>query len=140
MSRALDSSSDWLLRRPHDTLGLIIALVVMAASVTDNAIAVRLLDKVVAHIPTVTKEWVDTGFKDDAAIRGAVPGIDVEQVKRNDTTRGWRGEVLPLRNRRAGVPHQGRRRLEVDVGVAPVRPSPVCAVNDLIVKCCDAPM
>jgi hypothetical protein len=45
---------------------------------------VRLLGAVVAHIPTVTKAWVDGGFKEDVAIHGALPGIDVEDVKRND--------------------------------------------------------
>lgn len=41
-----------------DTLGLVIAVVVTAASVTDNAIGIRLLDKVVEHTPTVTQAWV----------------------------------------------------------------------------------
>jgi transposase len=69
-------------------LGLIIAVVVMAASATDNTIGTALLDKVVAHTPTVTKAWVDAGFKDDVAIHGAVRGIDVEVVKRSDITPG----------------------------------------------------
>ncbi len=72
-----------------DVLGLIIAVVVMAASATDNAIGVKLLDKVVAHTPTVTKAWVDSGFKDDVAIHGAVLGIDVEVVKRSDSATGF---------------------------------------------------
>jgi Transposase DDE domain len=72
-----------------DTLGLIIAVVVMAASATDNTIGTRLLDRVVRHTPTVTKAWVDAGFKDDVAIHGAVLGIDVEQVKRCDTKPGF---------------------------------------------------
>ncbi|GAA0985814.1 hypothetical protein GCM10009555_061950 [Acrocarpospora macrocephala] len=46
-----------------DTLGLIIAVVVMAASATDNQIGVRLLDRVVAHTPTVAKAWVDAGVQ-----------------------------------------------------------------------------
>jgi hypothetical protein len=72
-----------------DTLGLIIAVVVMAASATDNQIGVALVDRVVAHTPTVTKAWVDAGFKDDVQIHGAVNGIDVEQVKRSDTKPGF---------------------------------------------------
>jgi hypothetical protein len=57
-----------------DALGLIIAVVVMmAASATDNLIGVRLQDKAVEYTPTVTKAWVDAGFKDDVAIHGAVP-------------------------------------------------------------------
>ena len=39
-----------------------------------------LIDRVVAHTPTVTRAWVDAGLKDDVAIHGAVNGIDVEQV------------------------------------------------------------
>jgi transposase len=78
-----------------DVLGLIIAVVVTAASVTDNQIGVRLLDNVVAHTPSVTKAWVDSGFKDHVAIHGAVRGIDVEQVKRSDTTAGF----VPVKRR-----------------------------------------
>ncbi|MCI0689891.1 MAG: transposase [Sporichthyaceae bacterium] len=72
-----------------DVLGLIIAVVVTAASATDNTIGVKLLDQVIAHTPTVTKVWVDTGFKDDVAIHGAVHGIDVQQVKRSDAASGF---------------------------------------------------
>lgn len=46
-----------------DVLGLVIAAVVVAASVHGNAIGIALLDKVVARAPTVTKAWVDAGFK-----------------------------------------------------------------------------
>ncbi|MDY7091177.1 MAG: IS5 family transposase [Actinomycetota bacterium] len=72
-----------------DALGLIIAVVVTAASVTDTAIGVRLLDKVVEHTPTVTRAWVDAGFKHDLGIHGAVLGVDVEVVKRSDTKPGF---------------------------------------------------
>jgi transposase len=72
-----------------DALGLIIAVVVTAASVTDNVIGVRLLDKVVEYTPTVTRAWVDAGFKHDLAIHGAVLDIDVEVVKRSDTKPGF---------------------------------------------------
>ncbi|WP_431911842.1 IS5 family transposase [Micromonospora carbonacea] len=78
-----------------DTLGLVIAVVVTAASVTDNAIGIRLLDTVVAHTPTVTRAWVDAGFKQDLALHGAVLGVDVEVVKRSDTRPGF----VPVRKR-----------------------------------------
>ncbi|WP_406068560.1 IS5 family transposase [Micromonospora sp. NBC_01638] len=78
-----------------DALGLIIAVVVTAASVTDNAIGIQLLDKVVAHTPTVTRAWVDAGFKQDMALHGAVLGVDVEIVKRSDTKPGF----VPIRKR-----------------------------------------
>ena len=48
-----------------------------------------MIDRVVAHTPTVTKAWVDAGFKDDVAIHGAVHGIDVEQVLRSDSRAGF---------------------------------------------------
>jgi transposase len=72
-----------------DVLGLIIAVVVTAASATDNTVGVALLDETVRYTPTVTKAWVDTGFKDDVAIHGALLGIDVEQVKRADASGGF---------------------------------------------------
>ncbi|MFG1904604.1 IS5 family transposase [Micromonospora carbonacea] len=78
-----------------DALGLVIAVVVTAASVTDNAIGIRLLDKVVAHTPTVTRAFVDAGFKQDLALHGAVLGIDIEAVKRSDTRPGF----VPIRRR-----------------------------------------
>jgi len=78
-----------------DTLGLIIAVVVTAASVTDNAIGITLLDKVAEHTPTVTHAWVDAGFKQDLGVHGAVLGIDIEVVKRSDTLPGF----VPVRKR-----------------------------------------
>lgn len=78
-----------------DALGLVIAVVVTAASVTDNAIGIRLLDKVTEHTPTVSRAWVDAGFKQDLALHGAVLGIDVEVVKRSDTRPGF----VPIRRR-----------------------------------------
>jgi transposase len=82
-----------------DVLGLIIAVVVMAASATDNTIGSALLDKVVAHTPTVSKAWVDSGFKDDVAIHGAVRGIDVEVVKRAGTATGQQSGFVPVARR-----------------------------------------
>lgn len=72
-----------------DALGLVIAVVVTAASVTDNAIGIRLLDRVTEHTPTVTRAWVDAGFTQDLALHGAVLGVDVEVVKRSDTRPGF---------------------------------------------------
>jgi transposase len=78
-----------------DVMGLVIAVVVTAASVTDNQIGIALLDKVVEHNPTVTRGWVDAGFKHDLAIHGALLGIDIEVVKRSDTTPGF----VPVKKR-----------------------------------------
>ncbi len=75
-----------------DVLGLIIAVVVVAASVHDNAIGITLLDKVAASAPTVTKAWVDAGFKNAVVAHGARLGIDVEVVQREPGTRGFTPE------------------------------------------------
>ncbi|UBU12557.1 IS5 family transposase [Nonomuraea gerenzanensis] len=84
-----------------DVLGLIIAVVVAAASVHDNAIGIELLDKVAAANPTVTKAWTDAGFKNAVAVHGAGLGIDVEVVQHAPHTLGfaplpqrWRAEQV----------------------------------------------
>jgi transposase len=72
-----------------DVLGLLIAVVVTAASVHDNAIGIALLDKVAAAAPTVTKGSVNAGFKQAVVEHDAGLGIDVEIVQREPGTRGF---------------------------------------------------
>ncbi|GAA4966770.1 transposase [Nonomuraea thailandensis] len=64
-----------------DTLGLLLATTVAAADLSDNAIGQTLLTQA-SHLPTITKAWVDTGFKNAAIEHGARLGIDVEVVPR----------------------------------------------------------
>ncbi|MGW0884719.1 transposase [Streptomyces sp. NPDC002671] len=75
-----------------DVLGLIIAVVVVTASVHDNAFGIALPDKVAATAPTVTKGWVDAGFKQAVVEHGARLGIDVENVQRKPGARGFTPE------------------------------------------------
>ena len=72
-----------------DVLGLVIAVVVSAASVHDNAIGVALLDKVAADNPSVTKAWTDAGFKNAVSAHGAGLGIEVEVVHRDPHAIGF---------------------------------------------------
>lgn len=72
-----------------DALGLILAVIVTAASQSDNAIGIRLLDQAKNTYPTISKTWVDTGFKNAAIDHGARLGIDVEVVPRKSQTRGF---------------------------------------------------
>jgi transposase len=72
-----------------DVLGLLIAVVVVAANVHDNAIGTALLDKIAASAPTVTKAWVDAGFKNTVIEHGAALGIDVEVVQRDPQVKGF---------------------------------------------------
>ena len=72
-----------------DALGLILAVTVSAASLSDNAIGMRLLNQAKNTYPTISKAWADTGFKNAAIEYGATIGIDVEVVPRNTQTRGF---------------------------------------------------
>lgn len=72
-----------------DVLGLLLAVIVVAASVHDNAVGITLLDKVAADNPTVTKGWVDAGFKNAVVEHGRSLGIDVEVVSRDPQTKGF---------------------------------------------------
>jgi transposase len=72
-----------------DVTGLVIAVVVAAASVHDNAIGIQLLDKVAIDNPAVTKAWVDAGFKNAVTQHGAALGIEVETVRRDPQTKGF---------------------------------------------------
>jgi transposase len=72
-----------------DVLGLVIAVMVTAASVHDNAIGIALLDKVAIDNPSVTAAWVDAGFKNAVTDHGAALGITVHTVHRDPHTRGF---------------------------------------------------
>lgn len=72
-----------------DVLGLIIAVVVVAAGAHENAVGIKLLDKVARAAPSVTKTWVDQGFKNSVVEHGAKLGIDVEIVQRNPSDVGF---------------------------------------------------
>ncbi|MFF1415159.1 IS5 family transposase [Streptomyces sp. NPDC058289] len=72
-----------------DVLGLVIAVVVLAASVHDNVFGTALLDKVAAGTSTVTKALVDQGFKKSVVDHGASLSIAVEIVERNPANRSF---------------------------------------------------
>ncbi len=72
-----------------DTLGLLLAVTVTAASLSENAVGIQLLDQAKKTYPSVSKSWVDTGFKNAVIEHGASLGIDVEVVNRNPGVRGF---------------------------------------------------
>ena len=72
-----------------DVLGLVIAVVVLAASAHENAAGTALLDQVAASTPTVTTALVDQGFKRSVVAHGATVGIDVQVVERNPADKGF---------------------------------------------------
>jgi transposase len=72
-----------------DVLGLLLAVVVTAASASDNAIGRDLLDLATDTHPTLTKTWVDAGFKTTLVEYGATLGIDVETVTKDPSSKGF---------------------------------------------------
>lgn len=72
-----------------DVLGLVVAVVVLAASVHENAAGIALLDQVAEQSDTVKKALVDQGFKKKAVEHGKSVGIDVEIVERNPADKGF---------------------------------------------------
>jgi transposase len=72
-----------------DTIGLILAVTVTAAGLSENALGIRLLDQAKETYPTISKSWVDAGFKNAVVEHGAQLGIDVEVVNRNPGVRGF---------------------------------------------------
>ncbi|MDX3308731.1 IS5 family transposase [Streptomyces sp. NPDC054884] len=72
-----------------DVMGLVIAVVVAAATAHENAVGIALLDKVAADTDTVQKALVDQGFKNAVVAHGEKVGIEVEIVERNPTQTGF---------------------------------------------------
>jgi hypothetical protein len=95
-----------------DVLGLVIAVVVLAANIHDNAAGIVLLDQGAEQAGgTVRKALVDQGFKNQVVAHGAGLGINVEIVARDPQVKGlvaqpkrWRVEqtygILILHRRR----------------------------------------
>ncbi len=115
-----------------DTIGLILAVTVTAAGLSENVLGMRLLDQAKEKYPTISKSWVDTGFKNAVVEHGARLGIDVEVVNearapavpRREKTLGSRAEYRldhdapppgprlrdPHRQLRSHDPHRFRRQ------------------------------
>ncbi|MFJ9188574.1 IS5 family transposase [Streptomyces anulatus] len=88
-----------------DVLGLVIAVIVLAASAHDNAAGIALLDQVAENAGgTVEKALVDQGFKTAVVAHGSSLGIDVEIVERNPQDKGF-------------VPQPKRWRVEQTFGI-----------------------
>ncbi|AJE43949.1 IS5 family transposase [Streptomyces nodosus] len=97
-SQGIDPAKKIIGRKRHivtDTLGLLLAVAVTAASVHDSAAGTQLLARVAEQHPTVTKAWADNGYKTKAVEHAARLGIDLEIVQRAPNVRGF--HVLPRR-------------------------------------------
>ncbi|MGI5136523.1 MULTISPECIES: IS5 family transposase [unclassified Streptomyces] len=72
-----------------DTLGLLLAVLVTAASVQDSVAGQALLEQAASAHPTIRKVWVDGGYRKHFVEHAATLGIDLEIVQRNPGTRGF---------------------------------------------------
>ncbi|SED46490.1 Transposase [Streptomyces sp. 2231.1] len=72
-----------------DTLGLLLAVLVTAASVQDSVAGTRLLDQVAAAHPGIRKVWVDGSYRQHLIEHAATLGIDMEITGRAPRTRGF---------------------------------------------------
>ncbi|MDX3512945.1 transposase [Streptomyces caniscabiei] len=79
-----------------DTLGLLLAVPVTAASVQDSAVGARLLDQVAADHPGIRKVWVDGGYRQHLVEHAATLGIDMEITTRAPCcTAAWPAATRP---------------------------------------------
>ncbi|MFJ9565966.1 IS5 family transposase [Streptomyces fuscichromogenes] len=72
-----------------DTIGLLIAVLVTAASVQDSVAGTQLLDQVSAGHPGIRKVWVDGGYRQHLVEHAATLGIDMEITARTPGARGF---------------------------------------------------
>ena len=63
--------------------------IVTAASVSDNAFGIDLLNQATSAYPTLSKTWVDAGFKKTVIEHGAALGVDVETVTKDPQVKGF---------------------------------------------------
>ena len=71
-----------------DTLGLLLAVIVTAASSTENSAGIQMLSHAKAAHPSITRAWADEGFKTQATGHAASPGIGLEIVPRRSGAKG----------------------------------------------------
>lgn len=97
-SQGIDAAKKIKGRKRHiatDTLGLLLVLLVTAASVQDTTGGRDVLDELAARHPAVVKTWVDSGYKRSVIETGAAHGIDVQVVSKDPGQKGF----APLPNR-----------------------------------------
>src|SRR2546421_7345349 len=78
-----------------DVLGLLLVVLVTAASVQDTVGGRAVVEQVAARHPVVSVAWVDSGYKQSVIDIGAAYGIDVQVVTRDPQQRGF----VPQRKR-----------------------------------------
>jgi transposase len=96
-SQGIDAGKKIKGRKRHiatDVLGLLLTVIVTAASVQDSSAGQQILDHLAVEHPAVSAAWVDGGYNNAVVTHGARRRIRVEVVKR-PTAKGF--QVLPRR-------------------------------------------
>jgi transposase len=78
-----------------DTLGLLLVVLVTAASVQDGPAGLQLLTKAAAAHPSIRKAWADSAYRTAVIEHAATLGIDLQVVRRDPATKGF--AALPRR-------------------------------------------
>ena len=91
-SQGIDAAKKIKGRKRHiatDTLGLLLVLLVTAASVQDTTGGRDVVSELAARHPGVVKAWADNGYKRSVIERGAGHGIEVEVVSKDPGQKGF---------------------------------------------------
>jgi transposase len=91
-SQGIDAAKKIKGRKRHiatDTLGLLLVLLVTAASVQDTTGGRQVIDELAARHPAVVKAWADSGYKRSVIETGAAHGIDVQVVSKDPGQKGF---------------------------------------------------
>src|SRR5215471_13949337 len=92
-SQGIDAGKKIKGRKRHiatDTLGLLLVVLVTAASMQDTTGGRYLVDELSVRQPSVVKAWVDSGYKRSVIEQGAKYNIDVEVVSKDPNQRGFK--------------------------------------------------
>jgi transposase len=73
-----------------DVLGLLLVVLVTAASVHDTVAGRQVVDELAAGRPDIVKAWVDSGYQQSVIDRGATYNIDVQVVVKDVGQRGFK--------------------------------------------------
>jgi transposase len=97
-SQGIDAGKKVKGRKRHiaiDLLGLLLVVLVTAASVQDTVGGRTVMDELATRHPGVVKSWVDSGYQRSVVEQGAKHGIEVEVVGKEPGQKGFK--PLPKR-------------------------------------------
>ncbi len=96
--QGLDAGKKIAGRKRHigvDTAGPLLAVLVTAASVSDNVGGIHLLSSIAESLPRVAKAWADSDYRTKAIDHGATLGVDVEVTRGDPAQKDFK--VIPRR-------------------------------------------